>query len=82
MIIYDATIRNVTVSRVSLIVKILTMESQASTIGPILLTKVKNDSVASYRKYYINEKQRFPTWKSPAKIPQWFLEGISQLQEV
>ena len=44
--------------------------------------KVKNDSVASYRKYYINEKKRFATWKSPAKIPQWFLEGISQLQEV
>lgn len=44
--------------------------------------KVKNDSVASYRKYYIHEKKRFATWKSPAKMPQWFLEGISQLQEV
>jgi hypothetical protein len=22
------------------------------------------------------KKQRFATWKSPAKMPQWFKEGI------
>ena len=38
--------------------------------------KVPGDVVASYRKYYIMKKQRFATWKSPAKMPQWFKEGI------
>ena len=37
---------------------------------------VPGDSVASYRKYYIMKKKRFATWKSPAKIPQWFKEGV------
>ena len=32
--------------------------------------KIPGDSVASYRKYYILEKQRFATWKSPAKTPE------------
>jgi stalled ribosome alternative rescue factor ArfA len=38
--------------------------------------KVPGDVVASYRKYYIMKKQRFATWKAPAKMPQWFAEGI------
>ena len=38
--------------------------------------KVPGDAVASYRKYYILEKKRFATWKSPAKIPQWYIEGV------
>lgn len=38
--------------------------------------KVPGDSVASYRNYYIMKKQRFATWKSPAKMPDWFKEGI------
>ena len=38
--------------------------------------KVPGDSVASYRKYYILEKKRFATWKSPAKTPQWYIEGV------
>ena len=38
--------------------------------------KVPGDSVASYRNYYIMKKQRFATWKAPAKMPQWFKEGI------
>ena len=38
--------------------------------------KVPGDSVASYRKYYIMKKQRFATWKAPAKMPEWFKEGI------
>lgn len=37
---------------------------------------VPGDSVASYRKYYIMKKKRFATWKSPAKTPEWFKEGV------
>ena len=44
--------------------------------------KIKGNPVASYRKDYIIEKRRFAKWKSPAKTPQWFLDGISQQQEV
>jgi len=43
--------------------------------------KVKDDAVASYRKYYIIEKRRFATWKSPAIIPDWYVEGINKLKE-
>ena len=32
-------------------------------------------SGCSYRNYYILEKKRFATWKSPAKIPEWYKEG-------
>ena len=39
---------------------------------------VPGDSVASYRKYYIMKKVRFATWKAPAKMPEWFAEGIKQ----
>ena len=38
--------------------------------------KVPGDAVASYRKYYILEKRRFATLKSPAKIPEWYIEGV------
>ena len=38
--------------------------------------KVPGDSVASYRKYYILEKRRFATWKSPAKMPDWYKKGV------
>jgi hypothetical protein len=34
--------------------------------------KISNNSIASYRKYYIEEKNRFATWKS--QIPDWYLE--------
>ena len=40
--------------------------------------KVPGDAVASYRKYYIIEKQRFATWKSPAKVQLWYSEGVKQ----
>ena len=43
--------------------------------------KVKGDSVASYRKYYIFEKQRFATWKSPASVPNWYIDGVKEAQE-
>ena len=42
--------------------------------------KVPGDSVASYRKYYVMEKVRFATWKKPAKVPTWYLEGIKECQ--
>jgi hypothetical protein len=32
--------------------------------------KVENDSVASYKKYYIKEKKAFAKWKT--KTPEWF----------
>ena len=41
--------------------------------------KVPGDSVASYRKYYILEKRRFATWKSPAKTPEWYMEGVKHV---
>jgi len=43
--------------------------------------KVPGDVVASYRKYYIMKKQAFATWKSPAKMPQWFKEGVEKLND-
>ena len=43
--------------------------------------KGKGDAVASYRKYYIMEKRRFATWKTPATTPTWYLEGINKLKE-
>ena len=38
--------------------------------------KIPGDGVGSYRRYYILEKRRFATWKSPAKTPSWYSEGI------
>jgi len=43
--------------------------------------KVKGDAVASYRKYYIMEKRRFATWKTPATIPDWYVKGINNIKE-
>ena len=43
--------------------------------------KIKDDAVASYRKYYIMEKRRFATWKTPSKSPTWYLDGINKLKE-
>ena len=37
--------------------------------------KVPNDSIASYRAYYINNKQHLASWKGKVnsrKIPEWF----------
>lgn len=34
--------------------------------------KINNNSIASYRKYYINEKYKFATWKN--QIPNWYLQ--------
>lgn len=42
--------------------------------------KVAGNSIASYHKYYINEKVRFATWKN-RKVPDWFAEAISAKNE-
>ena len=41
--------------------------------------KIPGDAVGSYRKYYIMEKRRFATWKSPAKTPEWYTEGVKNV---
>ena len=33
--------------------------------------KIKNDSLASYRKYYIEEKSHLATWKN-REVPEWY----------
>jgi hypothetical protein len=38
--------------------------------------KIPGDAVGSYRRYYILEKRRFATWKSPAVMPKWYKEGV------
>ena len=43
--------------------------------------KIKDDAVASYRKYYIMEKRRFATWKSPATTPAWYVDGVNKIKE-
>ena len=40
-----------------------------------------NDSVASYRKYYIMKKNRFATWKQPAVVPQWYADGLEKFKQ-
>ena len=37
--------------------------------------KVMNDSVKSYRNYYIHDKSRFAKWKN-RESPEWFLYGV------
>ena len=39
--------------------------------------KVPGNSIASYHKYYINEKVRFAKWKN-REIPLWFRQGALQ----
>jgi hypothetical protein len=42
--------------------------------------KVIEDSIQSYRNYYIGDKVAFATWKSPATPPLWFIEEHANLQ--
>jgi hypothetical protein len=35
--------------------------------------KILNDSIQSYRNYYIGEKIAFAKWREPATTPKWFL---------
>ena len=34
------------------------------------------DAVAAYRRYYVAEKARFATWKTPARPPAWWRGGL------
>ena len=43
--------------------------------------KIPGDVVGSYRKYYIEHKQSFASWKSPGKMPTWYSEGIQHAKE-
>ena len=43
---------------------------------------VPGESVASYRKYYIMKKVRFATWKAPSKMPDWFKEGVENVNNI
>ena len=44
--------------------------------------KVPGDVVASYRKYYIQEKRTIATWKIPSRKPQWFGEANVQYRKI
>ena len=41
--------------------------------------KIPGDVVGSYRKYYIEKKQSFASWKSPSTPPQWWVEGVANV---
>ena len=43
--------------------------------------KIPGDVVGSYRKYYIEHKRSFASWKSPGKMPTWYSEGIEHAKE-
>ena len=43
--------------------------------------KIPGDVVGSYRKYYIEHKRSFASWKSPGKMPTWYSEGIQHAKE-
>jgi hypothetical protein len=34
------------------------------------------DAVVAYRRYYLKCKRRFLSWTSPAKVPDWVIEGL------
>jgi hypothetical protein len=40
--------------------------------------KVKNDSITSYRNYYINDKAKMSRWTN-SPMPTWFADGINTL---
>lgn len=40
--------------------------------------KIPGDVVASYRKYYVMKKREMASWKEPAVIPDWYIEGIEK----
>ena len=44
--------------------------------------KIPGNVVESYRKYYIMKKRSFATWKSPAKTPVWFENGLQQSENI
>jgi len=43
--------------------------------------KIPGDVVGSYRKYYVMKKREMASWKEPAVIPDWYVEGIEKQNE-
>ena len=41
--------------------------------------KIPGDVVGSYRKYYVEYKRAFASWKSPGVMPKWYSEGLKKL---
>ena len=57
------------------------MKSKGITPLPICMKeeyKVGNDTVASYRNYYIKDKVRFAVWEPRAKEPDWFKQLLEE----
>ena len=79
---YNHTDDHVAVQKLGQLLKFPPKNAQYNKIGtdatPAMPEhcKISGDSVASYRRYYILEKNRFATWKSPAKTPEWYIEGV------
>lgn len=40
--------------------------------------KIKDDSIISYRNYYIQEKKSFAKW-TKRNIPEWYLKGVAYI---
>lgn len=40
-----------------------------------------DDPVASYRRFYVEDKSYFADWTSPAVIPQWYNPSFEQVQQ-
>jgi len=38
--------------------------------------KIPGDVIGSYRKYYVMKKREFATWKAPAVVPEWYVNGV------
>ena len=79
---YNHTDDHVAVQKLGQLLKFPPKNAQYNKIGtdatPAMPEhcKISGDSAASYRRYYILEKNRFATWKSPAKTPEWYIEGV------
>jgi hypothetical protein len=81
---YNHTKNHVTIDKLGEVLKHPPMNAKYNVIAtdpkPAMpdYCKIPGDAVGSYRKYYIMEKRRFATWKSPAKVPEWYIEGVKQ----
>lgn len=44
--------------------------------------KIPNDTISSYRNYYINEKNTIASWREPRQKPEWWVnKNIDKLAE-
>ena len=84
---YNKKVNHVSVDKLGDLLKHPPKNASLNTIGtdatPAMPDecKIPGDVVGSYRKYYIMKKVRFAKWKSPAKMPEWFAEGIKNDKE-